>query len=292
MADVSKAIGLISGGTPTPHQVQRVQAIAHALDIPNSDPLLPILVALDQYHGVFRELPDKMQAAADTVAKEAAAKTAHHVNIGLVAAIHGMGPQIGAALVEHAQALTHVDRAKWIGGTVIVSLLAITLAFWSGHAAGVDSGKADAMTGAAWMTTPAGQAALDAYRKSPEVAEWANSNAAKAAFALSSADLVATTGYLVAAAEAGVPVLLDGLMSVACALWAEELAPGAAQWFAAGHRSTEPAQSAALAKLGLEPLLDLGMRLGEGSGAVAAVPLVRSAVLILREMAQLADVVG
>lgn len=184
MADVRKAISLISGGEPTQHQVQRVQALAHALDIPNSDPLLPILVALDQYHGVFGELPEKMRKAADEVAKEAAANTTHQVNLGLAAAIHKMGPQIGEALTEHAQALTHVDRAKWIGGTVIVSLLAITMAFWSGHAAGAKSGKAEAVTGAAWMTTPAGQAALEAYRKNPEVAEWANSKAASAAFAL------------------------------------------------------------------------------------------------------------
>ena len=184
MADVRKAISLISGSEPTAHQVQRVQAIAHALDIPNSDPLLPILVALEQYHGVFCELPEKMKKAADAVAKEAAANTTHQVNLGLVNAIHKMGPQIGEALTEHAQALTHVDRAKWIGGTVIVSLLALTMAFWSGHVAGHDSGKAEAVTGAAWMTTPAGQAALEAYRKSPEVAEWANSKAAKEAFAL------------------------------------------------------------------------------------------------------------
>ena len=108
--------------------------------------------------------------------------------------------------------------------------------------------------------------------------------------ALSSADLAATTGYLVAAAEAGVPVLLDGLMSVACALTADRIAPGAAAWFAAGHRSTEPGQSMALEKLGLEPLVDLGMRLGEGSGAVAAVPVVRSAVALLREVALLSEV--
>jgi nicotinate-nucleotide--dimethylbenzimidazole phosphoribosyltransferase len=107
--------------------------------------------------------------------------------------------------------------------------------------------------------------------------------------ALGSADLAATTGYLVAAAEAGVPVLLDGLMSVACALTADRLAPGAAAWFAAGHRSTEPAQALALDKLGLEPVLDLGMRLGEGSGAVAAVPVLRSAVAVLRDVALLAD---
>jgi nicotinate-nucleotide--dimethylbenzimidazole phosphoribosyltransferase len=108
--------------------------------------------------------------------------------------------------------------------------------------------------------------------------------------ALGSADLAATTGYLAEAAVLGVPVLLDGLMSVACALLADRLAPGAAQWFAAGHRSTEPAQSLALEKLGLEPLLDLGLRLGEGSGAVAAVPLVRSAAALLRDTALLSEV--
>ncbi|WP_288990617.1 nicotinate-nucleotide--dimethylbenzimidazole phosphoribosyltransferase, partial [uncultured Sphingopyxis sp.] len=110
--------------------------------------------------------------------------------------------------------------------------------------------------------------------------------------ALGSADLAATTGYLVEAASTGVPVLLDGLMSVACALLADRLAPGSAEWFAAGHRSTEPAQSLALEKLGLEPLLDLGLRLGEGSGAVAAVPLVRSAAAVLRGTALLSEVLG
>lgn len=107
--------------------------------------------------------------------------------------------------------------------------------------------------------------------------------------AVGSADLAATVGYLVEAADQGVPVLLDGLMSVACALTAERMAPGASAWFAAGHRSTEPAQSLALEKLGLEPVLDLGLRLGEGSGAVAAVPVLRSAVALLRDVALLAD---
>ena len=107
--------------------------------------------------------------------------------------------------------------------------------------------------------------------------------------ALGSADLAATTGYLLAAAEAGVPVLLDGLMSVACALTATRIDPAAGGWFAAGHRSTEPAQMLALDKLGLVPLIDLSMRLGEGSGAVAAVPVVRSAVAVLRDVALLSE---
>ncbi|ANH40247.1 Nicotinate-nucleotide--dimethylbenzimidazole phosphoribosyltransferase [Nocardioides dokdonensis FR1436] len=107
--------------------------------------------------------------------------------------------------------------------------------------------------------------------------------------ALGSADLAATVGYLLAATQAGVPVLLDGLMSVACALTAERIAPGTAAWCTAGHRSPEPAQSLALAHLGLEPLLDLGMRLGEGSGAVTAVPVLRSAVSLLRDVALLSE---
>ncbi|WP_232679254.1 nicotinate-nucleotide--dimethylbenzimidazole phosphoribosyltransferase [Nocardioides sp. R-C-SC26] len=107
--------------------------------------------------------------------------------------------------------------------------------------------------------------------------------------ALGSADLTAATAFQVTAARAGVPVLLDGLMAVTCALLADAIDPGAAAWFAAGHRSTEPAQSLALEKLGLRPLLDLDLRLGEGSGAVAAVPVVRSAVALLRDVALLAD---
>jgi len=110
--------------------------------------------------------------------------------------------------------------------------------------------------------------------------------------ALGSADIAASAAFLARAAGRGVPVLLDGVVSVAAALVADRLAPGAAAWFAAGHRSTEPAQSLALDKLGLVPLLDLGMRLGEGSGAVAAVSLVRSAALLLGEMALLSDVLG
>jgi nicotinate-nucleotide--dimethylbenzimidazole phosphoribosyltransferase len=107
--------------------------------------------------------------------------------------------------------------------------------------------------------------------------------------ALGSPDIAAAAGFMAAAASAGVPVLLDGLISVASALMAERIAPGSQAWFAAGHRSTEPAQSLALEKLGLEPVLDLGMRLGEGSGAVAAVPIVRSAALLIRDVALLAD---
>jgi nicotinate-nucleotide--dimethylbenzimidazole phosphoribosyltransferase len=107
--------------------------------------------------------------------------------------------------------------------------------------------------------------------------------------ALGGADLAASVGFLVEAARQGVPVLLDGVIAVACALIADRVEPGAAAWFAAGHRSTEPAQSVALDKLGLVPVLDLGMRLGEGSGAVAAVPVLRSAAAVLRDVALLSE---
>lgn len=110
--------------------------------------------------------------------------------------------------------------------------------------------------------------------------------------ALGSADLAVGAGLLVQAARRGVPVLLDGVIACAEALVAADLAPGCEAWFLGGHRSPEPAQSRALAALGLDPLLDLDLRLGEGSGAMAAVPLVRSAALLLREMALLSDLVG
>lgn len=108
--------------------------------------------------------------------------------------------------------------------------------------------------------------------------------------AVGSPDIAAQAGFISAAAQAGVPVLLDGAIATAAALVAERLTPGVTPWLAAGHRSTEGAQWHALKDLGLEPLLDLGMRLGEGSGAVAAVPLVRSAALLLAQIARLDEI--
>ena len=91
------------------------------------------------------------------------------------------------------------------------------------------------------------------------------------------ADFAAMAGFLARAAQRRTPVLLDGVMSGAAALVAEQLAPGARAWWQAGHRSTEPAHTAALDALELPPLLDLGLRLGEGTGALLAVPLLQSA---------------
>lgn len=107
--------------------------------------------------------------------------------------------------------------------------------------------------------------------------------------ALGSADGAAMVGFLLRAAARGVPVLLDGVFSSACALVAGRTVPSAVDWWLAGHRSTEPSQRFALAALDLQPILDLGMRLGEGSGAVLAVPVLRTAQALIAGMGTLAD---
>jgi len=92
-------------------------------------------------------------------------------------------------------------------------------------------------------------------------------------------------GFLLAAAALRTPVILDGVIACSAALVARAIAPQAADYWVAGHRSVEPGATAALAHLGLVPLVDLQMRLGEGSGAALAVPLVQASARILREVA-------
>ncbi|BCO35572.1 nicotinate-nucleotide--dimethylbenzimidazole phosphoribosyltransferase [Mycobacterium heckeshornense] len=99
------------------------------------------------------------------------------------------------------------------------------------------------------------------------------------------ADLAAIAGFCAQAAVRRTPLLLDGLTVTAAALVAERLAPGARLWWQAAHRSAEPAHALALAQLGLDPILDLRMRLGEGTGAAVAVPVLRAAVAALSSMA-------
>ncbi|RUP03254.1 MAG: nicotinate-nucleotide--dimethylbenzimidazole phosphoribosyltransferase [Mycobacterium sp.] len=98
------------------------------------------------------------------------------------------------------------------------------------------------------------------------------------------ADFAAMAGFCAQAAIRRTPVLLDGMAVTAAALVAERLAPGARQWWQAGHRSTEPGHTLALAALELEPIVDLRMRLGEGTGAAVALPVLRAAVATLSAM--------
>jgi nicotinate-nucleotide--dimethylbenzimidazole phosphoribosyltransferase len=98
-------------------------------------------------------------------------------------------------------------------------------------------------------------------------------------------EIAAIAGFIVAGAAARVPVIIDGVIAVAAALVATACAPEAVHYLIAGHRSSEPGASVGLAHLGLSPVLDLELRLGEGSGGVLAVPIVQAAAKILREMA-------
>lgn len=95
----------------------------------------------------------------------------------------------------------------------------------------------------------------------------------------------AMVGYLLAAAALRTPVILDGVIACSAALVAKAISPEAAGYWVAGHRSVEPGATAAIAHLDMVPLVDLGLRLGEGSGATLAVPLVQAAARILREVA-------
>ncbi len=92
-------------------------------------------------------------------------------------------------------------------------------------------------------------------------------------------------GVMIGAAARRVPVVVDGFISGAAALIASALAPAVQPYLIAGHRSVERGHQAVFGRLDLEPLLDLGLRLGEGTGAVLAISLCQAACKILDEMA-------
>lgn len=185
-----------------------------------------------------------------------------------------LGALVADALVDEGADLL-IPGDMGIGNTtpaaVLVGLLAdVEPAEAVGRGTGIDD--------ATWMRKTA--AVRDAMRRGRPV-----KGDAVALLATSGGpDLAATTGFLLQAAARRTPVLLDGVISCAAALVAHRVAFRASHWWCASHRSTEPAAAAALERLGLEPLLDLGMRLGEGSGALVALPLLVAAGDLLREM--------
>ncbi len=99
------------------------------------------------------------------------------------------------------------------------------------------------------------------------------------------ADLAALTGFCLQAALRRTPVLLDGVVVAAAALLADRLAPGARTWWRQAQTSPEPVPTLVATHLGLTPILDLGVRLGDGSGAATVIPLLQVAARLMTDLA-------
>jgi len=98
-------------------------------------------------------------------------------------------------------------------------------------------------------------------------------------------EIAGLAGFIIGGAASRIPVLIDGVIATAALLAARALAPGVVDYCFAGHRSAEPGARVALTELGLEPLLDLDLRLGEGTGACLALPTLQAAAKVVAEMA-------
>ncbi|MBD3177861.1 MAG: nicotinate-nucleotide--dimethylbenzimidazole phosphoribosyltransferase [Armatimonadia bacterium] len=102
-------------------------------------------------------------------------------------------------------------------------------------------------------------------------------------------EIAGLVGVILACAARRVPCVIDGFISTAAALVAARACPPCTEYMMAGHRSAEPAHGIMLEALQLEPVLDLGMRLGEGTGAMLAMHVIEAAAKVLGEMATFAE---
>lgn len=163
-----------------------------------------------------------------------------------------------------------------VGGTTAASTLIAALC---GTDASVVTGRGGAgIDDLAWMRKCA--AIRDALRRARPVL----GDQLELLATVGGADLAATTGFLLQCAVRRLPVILDGVVSSACALVAQRAAFRAPDWWLAGQVSGEPAQTKALDRMALNPLLDQGVIVGEGSGALLALPLVQAAAALAAEL--------
>ncbi len=183
-----------------------------------------------------------------------------------------------AALAQGAQVLLLGEMG--IGNTTAAAALACALQGFSpqevvGRGTGVDE--------AGWRRkVRVVEAALARHRPAPQD-PW------QVLTTVGGLEIGALAGAMIAAASQRVPVLLDGFIVTAAALLAEALAPGVRHFLIAGHVSQERGHARMLQALGLRPLLNLEMRLGEGSGAAVAYPIVQAAARLHAEMATFAE---
>ncbi|WP_370418848.1 nicotinate-nucleotide--dimethylbenzimidazole phosphoribosyltransferase [Streptomyces sp. QH1-20] len=163
-----------------------------------------------------------------------------------------------------------------VGGTTAAGTLIAALC---GTDASVVTGRGGAgIDDLAWMRKCA--AIRDALRRARPVL----GDQLELLAACGGADLAAITGFLLQSAVRRTPVILDGVVSAACALVAQRVAFRAPDWWLAGQASGDPAQAKALDRMALNPLLDHGVTVGEGTGALLALPLVQAAAALAAEL--------
>ncbi|MEU8761816.1 nicotinate-nucleotide--dimethylbenzimidazole phosphoribosyltransferase [Streptomyces sp. NPDC048659] len=163
-----------------------------------------------------------------------------------------------------------------VGGTTPASTLIAALC---GTDASVVTGRGGAgIDDLAWMRKCA--AVRDALRRARPVL----GDQLELLAAVGGPDLAATVGFLLQSSVRRLPVILDGVVGAACALVAQRAAFRAPDWWLAGQVSGEPAQAKALDRMSLNPLLDHGVTVGEGTGALLALPLVRAAAALAAEL--------
>jgi len=162
-----------------------------------------------------------------------------------------------------------------VGSTTVAAVLVGALC---GTDAAAVTGRGSGIDDQVWMVKCA--AVRDALRRArPVLGDQMNLLAASGG-----ADFAATTGFLLQSAVRRTPVLLDGVVSAACALVAQRIAFRAPEWWRAGQTTGEPAQAKAYERMSVEPLLDQKVGLGQGVGALLALPLLQAASTLLAEL--------
>ncbi|MEV8305913.1 nicotinate-nucleotide--dimethylbenzimidazole phosphoribosyltransferase [Streptomyces flavidovirens] len=168
-----------------------------------------------------------------------------------------------------------------VGGTTAAATLIAALC---GTDASVVTGRGGApIDDLAWMRKCA--AIRDALRRARPVL----GDQLELLATVGGADLAAATGFLLQCAVRHTPVILDGVVSTACALVGQRAAFRAPDWWLAGQVSGEPGQAKALDRMALNPLLDQGVTVGEGTGALLALPLVQAAAALAAELPERAS---
>jgi nicotinate-nucleotide--dimethylbenzimidazole phosphoribosyltransferase len=163
-----------------------------------------------------------------------------------------------------------------IGNTTAASALTAAL---TGADPAMVTGRGTGVTDEMWV------AKVEAVRRALAVNRPDAGDAVGVLAALGGFEIAGLVGVVLAGAARRVPVVLDGFIASAAALVAARLAPAARSYMIAAHRSAEPGHARVLEALGIAPYLDLGMRLGEGTGAALGIGLLRAALACYREMA-------